>query len=42
MSQLNVNTIGARTGTEISIASGHSLKDASGNAFVHKVITEYR
>jgi hypothetical protein len=34
MSQLNVNTIGARTGTEISIASGHSLKDASGNAFV--------
>ena len=25
MSQLNVNTIGARTGTEISIASGHTL-----------------
>ena len=30
MSQLNVNTIGARTGTEISVASGHTL-DASGN-----------
>ena len=25
MSQLNVNTIGARTGTEISIASGHNI-----------------
>ena len=31
MSQLNVNTIGARTGTEISVASGHTLKDANGN-----------
>ena len=28
MSQLNVNTIGARTGTEISIASGHTLAGA--------------
>ena len=28
MSQLNVNTIGARTGTEISIASGHTLSGA--------------
>ena len=27
MSQLNVNTIGARTGTEISVASGHSLSN---------------
>ncbi len=34
MSQLNVNTIGARTGNDISIASGSTLKDASGNAFV--------
>ena len=25
MSQINVNTIGARTGTEISVASGHTL-----------------
>ncbi len=31
MSQINVNTIGARTGTEISVASGHTLKDANGN-----------
>ena len=31
MSQLNVNTIAARTGTEISVASGHTLKDANGN-----------
>ena len=29
MSQLNVNTIGARTGTEISIASGHTLSGIS-------------
>ena len=34
MSQLNVNTIGARTGNDISIASGKTLKDASGNAFI--------
>ena len=26
MSQLNVNTIGARTGTDITIASGHTLE----------------
>ena len=25
MSQLNVNTIGARTGSDITIASGHTL-----------------
>ena len=30
MSQLNVNTIGARTGTEISIASGHTLAGVGG------------
>ena len=30
MSQLNVNTIGARTGTTISIASGHTLTGVSG------------
>ena len=34
MSQLNVNTIGARTGNDISIASGSTLKDSSGNAFI--------
>lgn len=34
MSQINVNTIGARTGNDISIASGKTLKDASGNAFI--------
>jgi hypothetical protein len=34
MSQLNVDTIGAQTGNDISIASGKTLKDASGNAFV--------
>ena len=34
MSQLNVNTIGARTGNDITIASGKTLKDASGNAFI--------
>ena len=32
MSQLNVNTIGARTGTDISVASGNSLLNASGKA----------
>ena len=35
MSQLNVNTIGARTGTEISIASGHTLTG------ITQGITEY-
>ncbi len=34
MSQLNVNTIAARTGTNISVASGHTLKDSSDNAFI--------
>ena len=34
MSQLNVNTIGARTGNDISIAAGKTLKDSSGNAFI--------
>ena len=28
MSQINVNTIGARTGTTISVASGHTLTGA--------------
>ena len=31
MSQLNVDTIGAQTGTEISIASGHSLDAGTTN-----------
>ena len=31
MSQINVNTIGARTGTEISVAPGHTL--SGGNWF---------
>ena len=30
MSQLNVNTIGARTGTTVSIASGHTLTGIAG------------
>jgi len=34
MSQLNVNTIGARTGNDISIAAGKTLKDSSGNPFI--------
>ena len=34
MSQLNVDTIGAQTGNDITIASGKTLKDASGNAFI--------
>ena len=33
MSQLNVNTIGARTGTEVQLASGNTLKDKDGTAF---------
>ena len=35
MSQLNVNTIGARTGTTVSIASGHTLSG------ITQGITEY-
>ena len=31
MSQLNVDTLGAQTGTTISVASGDTLRDASGN-----------
>lgn len=31
MSQLNVDTLGAQTGTTVSVASGHTLQDASGN-----------
>ena len=34
MSQLNVDTLGAQTGNDISIAAGKTLKDASGNAFI--------
>ena len=34
MSLLKVDTIQGRRGTDISVASGHTLKDASGNAFV--------
>ena len=34
MSQINVNTIAARTGSDISVASGHTLKDSSDNAFI--------
>ena len=30
MSQLNVNTIGARTGTTVSLASGHTLAGVGG------------
>ena len=36
MSQLNVNTIAARTGTDVAVASGHTLKDSSGDAFSTK------
>jgi hypothetical protein len=32
MSQINVNTIGARTGTTVSTASGNTINNASGNA----------
>ena len=35
MSQLNVDTIGAQTGNDISIASGKTLKDASGLSLIH-------
>ena len=34
MSQLNVDTIGSQTSTSISVASGHTLKNSSGNAFI--------
>ena len=33
MSQLNVNTIGARTGSEVAIASGHNLDNISCQVF---------
>ena len=33
MSLLKVDTIQGRSGTDISVGSGHTLKDASGNAF---------
>ena len=33
MSQLNVDTIGSQTGTNVQLASGHSLKDKDGTAF---------
>ena len=34
MSQINVDTISGQTGNDISIASGKTLKDSSGNAFI--------
>jgi len=34
MSQLNVDTLGSQTGTSIAVASGHTLKDSSNNAFI--------
>ena len=34
MSQINVNTIGARTGTEISVASGHTLTGVGMGEFI--------
>ena len=37
MSLLKVDTIQGRSGTDISVASGHTLKDASGNAFGHDI-----
>ena len=40
MSQINVNTIGARTGTTISVASGHTLQDADGNAIASGGLTK--
>ena len=33
MSQLNVDTIGSQTGTNVQLASGHTLKDKDGTAF---------
>ena len=34
MSQINVNTIGARTGTEVSVASGHTLTGVGMGEFI--------
>ena len=34
MSLLKVDTIQGRSSTDISVGSGHTLKDASGNAFI--------
>ena len=39
MSQLNVNTIGARTGTEISIASGHTITAGMGQFIKHQTFS---
>lgn len=36
MSLLKVDTVQGRSGTDISVASGHTLKDASGNSFITK------
>jgi len=33
MSQLNVDTLGSQTGTNVQLASGHTLKDKDGTAF---------
>ena len=33
MSQLNVDTIGSQTGSNVQLASGHTLKDKDGTAF---------
>ena len=34
MSLLKVDTVQGRSGTDISVASGHTLKDSSGDAFI--------
>ena len=39
MSQLNVDTIGSQTGTTVSVASGHTLQDANGNAITSGGLT---
>ena len=33
MSQLNVDTLSSQTGTNVQLASGHTLKDKDGTAF---------
>ena len=33
MSQINVDTIGSQTGSNVQLASGHTLKDKDGTAF---------
>jgi len=38
MSLLKVDTIQGRSGTDISVGSGHTLKDASGNAFITGIV----